>query len=237
MRLFIYRILQRLSLYFHNYWWLTYTTLSAVSGFLIIDFFFDYKPTGFQDSAVAIGALAVIAIAIRQQKDIKSQIVSAQIPEVARTTENHFFDWNSGLLKVTNPKKSPLDDKKGLLQIQIMGNTYVSNLHGYILHGGYLYPILFGPVDSVEVQEKSLKFYANLTQTWAKGQTLYLIPYVEKRRKIAYSGSYYCVAFATPLGEKYYLEEDHRYVMNLKSLSVSRPKWKTDYLFDYYFDF
>lgn len=227
MRIQFLRLVKRLWIYYHGFWWVTYT-ISIVSICWLGTFYLTGEsPDSFQDIFVAIGALAVISIAIRQKKDADASFSSSHIPLVTRNTTKGNFQWGNALWGLNSNR-----DFSTLLGIQIMGEMHVTNLKGYILHEGYLYPIKFGPKEP-SIDSGSARIEVNQSQTWARKQFLYLIPDIEKKRKVKYPGNYYCVTFMTPLGARYFLEENHKYEMSLRMLDRARPKWNTDYLFEF----
>lgn len=231
MKLGLYRLTVRIINFYNRHWWFTYSITAVLIVFIIwisLEHFLsiEIKKINFQDLATLSGTIAVFIVATRQHKDSLFQARTNQIPYVVRYAE-FGFEWNKSILYINHDPSKGINNALG---IKILNGIHISNIRGYILYEGYFYPLLF----STKYNIASATYDYNEVQTWIDSdKPVYILPVIDKKIKIKYPGNYYCIIFESPLGDKYFLEEDHSYKMKQILLNEERPKWERDYLFDY----
>jgi len=249
--LFFSRLLSRLVLWFHKYWWVSYSGLSfvvlAVFVLLLrrwVHATIPIMPSSFSELTMAIGGVAVLVVAIRQHKDARAQIEARQLPEVARYTGSGTFLWDKSIFW---PDRDI--DLSYLFRIKIFPGSFITNIRGYLLYQGWYYPFLFvhpSAFDKAKKEQEDRRAQGEtsptvgitipLTQTYARGgesgggYELVPVPFQAARKKCSYPGPYYCISFSLPSGRSYFLEENEQFQMKLSPLEDQLPSWRRDYL-------
>ncbi len=259
MFLFFERTWARLKIWFHKYWVLTYTVPLLLVTFLISKFLVNSGSTSssnltppslasstdfsFANLSMAIGGLAVLAVAFRQHKDSKFQAEVVDSPKVVRMCGDNKlggirFDWNESLFNVGS-----LLNLDKCLAFALFPVSLITSLDGYLLKDGQYYRLKFesrrflveqlrqagassGEQVQVEMSEVQTWAYSTLESEGNSFVAVRQLP----AKKVNYPGAYYCVTFMTLSGVRYVLEEDHAYKMRLFRLDQKRPKWGRDFL-------
>lgn len=258
VKLFANRLFDRIFLWYHKYWWVTYLlTLSIIIELLlwILHVFFSVRiqliPRTFEDLAMALGGLAVITVAVRQHRDAIRQAESNLVPRITRMCgdpdkDGTAFNWDSCLFKqpVINLDLAEANQMlERSLGIIVLPDSIITNVEGYLLKDGKFHIVHFHDrkafaqviqqINAAPQQQR--KVILGGKQTWASGigskvgnSLLMLLD--PSPTPISYPGNYYCVVFRSLSGRRYILEEDHNYQIRLSALDERRPSWNTDFI-------
>jgi len=236
------RLWARVFILFHRFWAISYLVLALVLITLIFLFagqnLNDFFNLSNQVLWVAIGSFAVFIVAVKQSRSDLLLEKSKFIPFVVRNVKGGAFKFELGSGFVTktmvSTPTSEVIDFKDILRIEVRNEGLATNITGYVLHQGYFYPLILIPekrVVPIKNEENAAWAQTFESYTWAeKNYPLYLILDDNKKVKIKYNSSYYCVLFHDITGEPYFLEEDPSFIMSVRSLREKRPSYRRDFI-------